>query len=100
MIYTVTLNPALDRTISINQIQYDESNRIAREQNYAGGKGIDVSKVLTTLETANRALGFVGGFAGEEMEGRLINDGVQCDFIRVSQETRTNIIINNIDKKY
>ena len=100
MIYTVTLNPALDRTISINQIQCDKSNRIAREQNYAGGKGIDVSKVLTALETANRALGFVGGFAGEEMEGKLINDGVQCDFIRVSQETRTNIIINDIGKKY
>jgi len=47
MIYTVTLNPALDRTISINQIEYDKSNRIAREQNYAGGKGIDVSKVLS-----------------------------------------------------
>lgn len=100
MIYTVTLNPALDRTISINQIQYDESNRIVKEQNYAGGKGIDVSKVLTTLETANRALGFMGGFAGDEMEGRLINDGVQCDFIRVSQETRTNMIINDIGKKY
>lgn len=61
-----------------------------------GGKGIDVSKVLTTLGVSNKALGFVGGFTGEEIEGRLLNEGVSCDFIRISGETRTNIIFNNM----
>ncbi len=49
MIYTITLNPALDRTLYVKRIQYDDSNRIEKEQRYAGGKGIDVSRVLTTL---------------------------------------------------
>jgi 6-phosphofructokinase 2 len=96
MVYTITLNPALDRTLWIKKTQPDDSNRIEQEEKYAGGKGIDVSKVLTTLGVSNKALGFVGGFAGEEVEGRLINEGISCDFIRISGETRTNIIINDI----
>jgi 6-phosphofructokinase 2 len=96
MVYTITLNPALDRTLWVEKIQPDESNRIEREQRYAGGKGIDVSKVLTILEMTNKALGFVGGFAGEELEGRLLNEGISCDFIRISGETRTNIIVNDM----
>jgi 6-phosphofructokinase 2 len=96
MVYTITLNPALDRTLWVEKIQPDESNRIEREQRYAGGKGIDVSKVLTILEMINKALGFVGGFAGEELEGRLLNEGISCDFIRISGETRTNIIVNDM----
>ena len=96
MIYTITLNPALDRTLWVEKIQPDESNRIEREQRYAGGKGIDVSKVLVTLGVSNKALGFVGGFAGEELEGRLLNEGLTTDFIRISGETRTNIIVNDM----
>ncbi len=96
MIYKITLNPALDRTLWIKKIQPDESNRIELEQRYAGGKGIDVSKVLTTLGIGNSALAFVGGFAGEELEGLLVNHGVACDFIRISSETRTNIIVDDM----
>jgi len=96
MIYTVTLNPALDRTVWVDKIQFDDANRIEREERYAGGKGIDVSKVLTTLGAENQALGLIGGFAGEELEGRLVNEGVNCDFTRIADETRTNIIVNEI----
>jgi len=96
MVYTITLNPALDRTLWVEKIQPDESNRIEREQRYAGGKGIDVSKVMKTLGVSNKARGFVGGFAGEELEGRLLNEGISCDFIRISGETRTNIIVNDM----
>jgi len=84
----------MDRTLWIEKIRTDDSNRIKREQRYAGGKGIDVSRVLTTLGTVNKALGFVGGFAGEELEGRLLNEGIACDFVRISGETRTNIVVN------
>ncbi|GMT46599.1 MAG: tagatose-6-phosphate kinase [bacterium] len=94
MIYTITLNPAMDRTLWVERIRPDDSNRIKKEQRYAGGKGIDVSRVLTTLGVVNKALGFVGGFAGEELEGRLLNEGIACDFVRISGETRTNIIVN------
>ena len=94
MIYTITLNPAMDRTLRVEKIRPDDSTRIRREQRYAGGKGIDVSRVLTTLGLVNKALGFVGGFAGEELEGRLLNEGIACDFVRISGETRTNIVVN------
>ena len=96
MIYTITLNPALDRTLWIEKVKNDDTNRIEKEQRYAGGKGIDVSRVLTTLGVDNKALGFVGGFAGEELEGRLLNEGIGCDFIRISKETRTNIIVREM----
>ncbi len=96
MIYTITLNPALDRTLWIESIKPDDSNRIEKEERFAGGKGIDVSRVLTTLGISNKALGFVGGFDGEELEGRLVNEGISCDFIRISGETRTNIVVNDI----
>ena len=49
MIYTITLNPALDRTIWIDRIRDDVSNRILDEKSFAGGKSIDVSKVLKNL---------------------------------------------------
>jgi 6-phosphofructokinase 2 len=94
MIYTITLNPALDRTLWIQRVRDDVSNRILEEKSFAGGKSIDVSKVLKNLGIDNIALGFVGGFAGRELEGRLLNEGIQSDFVRVSGETRTNIIIH------
>jgi 6-phosphofructokinase 2 len=96
MIYTITLNPALDRTLWIEKIKPDDSNRIEKEERFAGGKGIDVSRVLTELGVTNKALGFVGGFDGEELEGRLVNEGISCDFIRISGETRTNIVVNDM----
>jgi 6-phosphofructokinase 2 len=98
MIYSITLNPALDRTLWVENIKPDDSNRIEKEERYAGGKGIDVSKVLTAFGVRNKALGFVGGFTGEELEGRLLNGGVACDFDRISGETRTNIIINDMNR--
>lgn len=94
MIYTLALNPAIDRTFWVDRIDYDDSNRVQRECRYPGGKGIDVSRVLTNLGLPNRALGFVGGFAGDELECRLISEGVDGDFIRISGETRTNIVIH------
>ncbi len=94
MIYTVTLNPALDRALWIDKIRVGDANRIKKERRYAGGKGIDVSKVLTTLGAANKAFGFVGGFTGEELESLLINEGIACDFVKITSETRINIIIN------
>ncbi|HRW82192.1 MAG TPA: 1-phosphofructokinase [Methanothrix sp.] len=96
MIYTITLNPALDRTLWINEIREDVSNRIIREESYAGGKGIDVSKVLTALGVENKALGFIAGFAGRQLEAQLIRDGTRCSFIPVSGETRINIVIHEL----
>jgi 6-phosphofructokinase 2 len=97
MIYTLTLNPALDRTIHVNSLSCDVPNRIIEEHLFAGGKGIGVSKVLTALGTQNTALGFVGGFRGDELEALLVGDGVACDFIRIAGDTRSNIIVRQHD---
>ena len=93
MIYTVTLNPALDRTINIDRLLEDDTTRILFEDHYAGGKGIDVSRVITELGGQGVALGLVGGYDGLHLEGLLINAGVMTDFTKISEETRTNIII-------
>jgi 6-phosphofructokinase 2 len=93
MIYTITLNPALDRTIEVDGLVADDANRILREARYAGGKGIDCSRVIEELGGESTALGFIGGYDGLELEGRLINEGVLCNFTRIGGETRTNIIL-------
>jgi len=97
MIYTITFNPALDRTLSVENIKADQSNRVEKEGRYPGGKGIDVSRVLTTFGVDNKALGFIGGFTGEELEGLLLNEGVACEFVRIPGETRTNVIVNDLE---
>jgi len=94
MIYTMALNPAIDRTMWVERMDFHATTRVRRESRYPGGKGIDVSRVLTGLGVPNVALGFVGGFVGEELEFRLGYDGVQTDMVRISRETRTNIIVN------
>lgn len=93
MIYTVTLNPALDRAIVIDRLMEDDTIRVVYETVYAAGKGIDVSRVIKELGGQSIALGFVGGYRGLELEGLLINAGVMTDFITISHETRTNIIL-------
>ncbi len=95
MIYTITMNPALDRTIEVEGLVPEDANRILSDVRYAGGKGIDVSRVINELGGETIALGLVGGYTGFELEGRLINEGVLCDFTRISGETRTNIILVN-----
>lgn len=93
MIYTLTLNPALDRTLTVEKLVADETIRVISEERYAAGKGIDVSRVIKEMGGRSIALGFVGGYDGLELEGRLINDGVLSNFIRIAGTTRTNIIL-------
>jgi len=99
MIYTVTLNPALDRTIIVEKLVLDDTTRILSETLYAGGKGIDVSRVIRELGGQSVALGLVGGYDGLHLEGLLINAGVMTDFTKISAETRTNIILKEKDTK-
>jgi 6-phosphofructokinase 2 len=93
MIYTVTLNPALDRAIVVVRLLKDDTTRVLSESHYAAGKGIDVSRVIRELGGQSVALGFVGGYDGLQLEGLLINAGVMTDFTRISSEIRTNIVL-------
>ena len=94
MIYTLTLNPALDRFIIVDKLIDEDTVRVTEEQLYAAGKGIAVSRVIRELRGQSVALGLVGGYDGLHLEGLLINAGVITDFTKISHETRTNIIIN------
>ena len=99
MIYTVTLNPALDRIIDIDELMYDDVNQILEEKRLVSGKAIDVTRVIRELGGHSSLLGLVGGYNGLEIEGRLISEGIVCDLDRLSGETRTNIIIHQRKKK-
>ncbi len=98
MIYTVTLNPALDRSVVVDQLLSEDTTRILSETPYAAGKGINVSRVIRELGGHGVALGLIGGYEGLQLEGLLINAGVTADFTRISGETRTNIILREQSK--
>ncbi len=99
MIYTITLNPSLDRIIEIEELIYDDVNEVVEEKKHPSGKGIDVSRVIKKLGGQSIALGFIGGYNGLELEGRLVNEGILCDFTEIRDEIRTNIIIYQRKKK-
>jgi 6-phosphofructokinase 2 len=99
MIYTITLNPYLDKTIDIEELVYDDVNEIVEEKKHAGGKGIDVSRVIKELGGQSIALGFLGGYSGLELECMLINEGITCDFTHINSETKTNTTVYQKNKK-
>ena len=101
MIYTVTLNPALDYDMYLDSdLKIGELNLTRAAGLRSGGKGINVSKMMKTLGIQNTALGFSAGFAGEFILSDLRNDGVTVDFIEVEGNTRINVIaFDNESKK-
>lgn len=96
MIYTVTFNPALDYVMNINNLQSDDINRTESEQIYYGGKGINVSVILSRLGIDNKALGFLAGFSGKHLEEMLKNDNINTDFVYLNKGyTRINVKIKS-----
>ena len=90
MIVTVTMNPAIDKTIEIEALLPGGLNRIQKVEYDAGGKGINVSKTIHELGGSSIAVGFLGGNAGKTIESVLNEWGINNDFIWVRGETRTN----------
>lgn len=93
MIYTVTLNPALDRELTVSAIQYDEVLRATEVRIDYGGKGFNVSRALCALGQSSVALGFLGGITGRRFVEGLPCLGIEVDFVEIKDETRTNISI-------
>ncbi len=92
MIYTVTVNPAIDYTLHLSSYVLGDTNRATDSALSFGGKGINVSRVLTSLGVANRALGFVAGDTGNMLESGLHHLGVDTDFVYLPQgQTRINV---------
>ncbi len=94
MIYTVTVNPALDYVLQLPEVKDGETNRSSDTQFLAGGKGINVSQILNQLGVDNTAWGFVGGFTGEELIRQLNVKKISSDFVRISDDTRVNVKIH------
>ncbi|MDD2591663.1 MAG: 1-phosphofructokinase family hexose kinase [Erysipelotrichaceae bacterium] len=94
MIYTVTLNPALDYHIKIDQLKIDHLNIINDASLRVAGKGINVSRLLNNLQVDNIALGIVGGVSGKMILDDLNANHIRNDFIISDQiMTRINIKI-------
>lgn len=100
MIYTITFNPSLDYVVSVDEFQTGKLNRTKEEYLFPGGKGINVSVVLTSLGTSNTALGFVGGFTGVELDQMLANEGILTNFIPVCNGiTRVNCKLKSLKQR-
>ena len=93
MIYTVTLNPAIDYIVRLEHVETGAVNRMASEDKFAGGKGINVSRVLKRLDIENTATGFIGGFTGRYIEDVLTSEAISTNFVTVDQDTRINVKI-------
>ena len=91
MIYTVTLNPALDKTVEIPGMALDTVNRITAMRTDPGGKGINVSKVIAKLGGTSVALALLGGGTGRAIADALKEMGLRCELQFVEGETRTNL---------
>ncbi|MDO4467807.1 MAG: 1-phosphofructokinase [Bacillota bacterium] len=92
MIYTVTLNPALDYVIQVDNFKAGQINRNKKEDIYYGGKGINVSCILNELDIKTTALGFIAGFTGKALEEGLNKLGIDTAFITVPKGmTRINV---------
>lgn len=93
MIYTVTLNPAVDRELTVPDIEFDRVLRATDWQVDYGGKGFNVSRMLLSLGAESVALAFAGGKSGEVLHEGLETMGIGTEFVWVQGETRTNVSI-------
>lgn len=85
MIYTLTLNPSIDYDMELGMLVPGSVNRARETHLSAGGKGINVSVVLSALGIRSTILGFVAGFTGLEIEKSLKRSGFSCDFVHLSK---------------
>jgi len=76
MIYTVTLNPSIDYIVRLDKVLIGSVNRMDSDDKFAGGKGINVSRVLKRLGIENTATGFIGGFTGKFITDTLEEEGI------------------------
>lgn len=95
MIYTVTFNPSLDYVVQMQSLTAGTINRTTVEHIYPGGKGVNVSVILSNLGIKSRVLGFKAGFTGENLENMLKDYGCSTDLIKLDDGfTRINVKIN------
>ncbi|MDV3426425.1 MAG: 1-phosphofructokinase [Bacillota bacterium] len=98
MIITLTLNPAIDKTAEINEFLVNKVNRVSSIRLDAGGKGINVSKVINVLGGSSIAVGIIAGNNGNFIKNFLDENGIRNDFVLEKGETRVNLkVVDNIN---
>ncbi|WP_110932943.1 1-phosphofructokinase [Paenibacillus bouchesdurhonensis] len=90
-VHTVTLNPAVDKTVMVDRFVAGELNRIKTMRTDAGGKGINVAKVLHSFSVSVIAWGIQAGHQGKILLDKLQEQGIPARFIEAEGETRTNL---------
>lgn len=100
MIYTITLNPALDYIIKLKELVPNEINTSESEYILPGGKGINVSIILKRLDVESVTLGFISGFTGKEIQKLVEKEKIQTDFINLEEgHSRINVKILEDEKE-
>jgi 1-phosphofructokinase len=93
MILSVTVNPSVDHTLFLDEIKIGDTNRIQRTERDAGGKGINLSRVVAEMGFPSYATGFLGGGPGAYVRSVLDRQGVRHRFVAVAGETRINFSV-------
>jgi 1-phosphofructokinase family hexose kinase len=93
MIVTVTLNSAIDKTLSVPNFRLGRRHRTVEQTTMPGGKGVNVARVLKTIGAPVIATGFAGGATGTRIVDQLTQLSVLSDFVRIGEESRTNTAV-------
>lgn len=97
MILTVTLNPCIDLALFVEGLDLHDSNKVKRSESDAGGKGVNLSRMVTELGGDTIALGLLGGMTGDHVAGILKSKKVPHEFVPIEGETRTNVSVESGD---
>ena len=95
MIITVTLNAAIDKSLSVPNFRLGRRHRSVEQTTLAGGKGVNVARALKTLGQPVIATGFAGGATGTRVVEQLTAESILNDFVRISDESRTNTAVHD-----
>jgi 1-phosphofructokinase/tagatose 6-phosphate kinase len=90
MIITVTLNAAIDKSLSVPSFRLGRRHRTVERRALAGGKGVNIARMLKTLGAPVIATGFQGGPTGTQIVAQLSEESILHDFVRIREESRTN----------
>lgn len=93
MIITVTLNAAIDKSLSVPSFRLGRRHRTVEQWTLAGGKGVNVARALKALGAPVVATGFAGGPTGTRIVEQLTNESILNDFVRIREESRTNTAV-------
>lgn len=100
MIYTCTMNPAIDLFVEMDTFEENVVNRSKYEEYQPNGKGVNVSLILKQLSIDSTALGFLGGFSGKFIKDELDDTGIKTDFVKVDGITRINTFVQSNNGEY